>query len=357
MVWDVVVIGAGMAGLTCARQLQPQYRVLVLDKARGVGGRVATRRIGATRVDHGCRYLQATSPLLQELIEALRQQQELCLWRPQVGQLTAAGTLTPAAAAAYWVAPAGMTAVAKWLARDLEVRQRSLVETLIPTPDRRWRIQIAATSDQPATAVTAKAVVVAIPTPQAANLLRTANRSQPGEFGDPILRCLEQVIYDPSIAVIAGYKADRSPCWEVNKELDGWMILGHPQTPFAWLGLDSAKRSLSPSVTPPTSLVIHSSAGFTQPWLNVDGDNLAIAAQELLNHANAYFHQDLKDYQWMQVHRWRYALVNTPASQPAPITVPYPIPLVLAGDWTHGSTVGDALASGIEAAHHLQQQL
>jgi renalase len=357
MVWDVVVIGAGMAGLACARQLQPQYRVLVLDKGRGVGGRVATRRIGTTRVDHGCRYLQATSPFLQELIETLQRQQELCPWQPQVGQLTAAGNLTPAPAAAYWVAPAGMTAVAKWLARDLEVRQRSLVEALIPTPDRHWRIQIAATPEQPTTAVVAKALVVAIPAPQAANLVRAAHLSQPGEPEDPVLKRLEQVVYAPSIAVMAGYTVDLSPRWKVNKELDGWMILGHPQTPFAWMGLDSAKRSLSSSAPPPTSLVIHSSAGFAQPWLKVDGDDLAIAARELLDHANAYFHQDLKNYQWMQVHRWRYATVNTPASKSVPITVPYSIPLVLAGDWTHGNTVGDALESGIQAAHHLQRQL
>jgi predicted NAD/FAD-dependent oxidoreductase len=44
---DVLVVGAGMAGLTAAAELQRAgRRVLVLDEGRGVGGRLASRRIG-----------------------------------------------------------------------------------------------------------------------------------------------------------------------------------------------------------------------------------------------------------------------------------------------------------------------
>ena len=42
--FDVAIIGAGLAGLTCAQQLhQAGYRVVIVEKSRGVGGRVATR--------------------------------------------------------------------------------------------------------------------------------------------------------------------------------------------------------------------------------------------------------------------------------------------------------------------------
>ena len=41
----IAVIGAGMAGLSCARHLQEAgCRVTVFDKARGPGGRMSTRR-------------------------------------------------------------------------------------------------------------------------------------------------------------------------------------------------------------------------------------------------------------------------------------------------------------------------
>ena len=49
-IFDVAVIGAGMAGLTCAQALcQSDQNVIVLDKSRGVGGRMATRRLHDTR--------------------------------------------------------------------------------------------------------------------------------------------------------------------------------------------------------------------------------------------------------------------------------------------------------------------
>lgn len=48
--FDVAVIGAGMAGLICAQQLQRAgYSVVMLEKSRGVGGRMATRRVSDTR--------------------------------------------------------------------------------------------------------------------------------------------------------------------------------------------------------------------------------------------------------------------------------------------------------------------
>ena len=58
----VVVVGAGAAGLSAARQLGDRYEVVVFDKARGVGGRMATRRLGDATFDHGAQFLTAHDP-------------------------------------------------------------------------------------------------------------------------------------------------------------------------------------------------------------------------------------------------------------------------------------------------------
>ena len=60
---QVLVIGAGIAGLVAAAEIQRAgWRVLVIDKGRGVGGRVASRRIGGATFDHGAQFITTRSP-------------------------------------------------------------------------------------------------------------------------------------------------------------------------------------------------------------------------------------------------------------------------------------------------------
>src|SRR5512139_628711 len=54
----VIVVGAGVCGLACARALAAGgVETLVVERARGVGGRCATRRIGDQPVDFGVAFL------------------------------------------------------------------------------------------------------------------------------------------------------------------------------------------------------------------------------------------------------------------------------------------------------------
>jgi len=53
----IAVIGAGMAGIACARTLvQAGHRVTVFEKSRGAGGRMATRRSEFGGFDHGAQF-------------------------------------------------------------------------------------------------------------------------------------------------------------------------------------------------------------------------------------------------------------------------------------------------------------
>jgi Predicted NAD/FAD-dependent oxidoreductase len=83
--FDVAVIGAGMAGLICADQLRlAGYSVVVVEKSRGVGGRVATRRVHGTRADHGAPYLEPQGDAVQGLIDVLVDRDILKLWTDTV---------------------------------------------------------------------------------------------------------------------------------------------------------------------------------------------------------------------------------------------------------------------------------
>lgn len=57
MIYDHLVIGAGLSGLTLAHFLRKtQLRTVVIEKSRGLGGRMATRRLGELTFDHGAQF-------------------------------------------------------------------------------------------------------------------------------------------------------------------------------------------------------------------------------------------------------------------------------------------------------------
>ena len=62
----VAIIGAGLAGLTVARQLlKLNADVIVFEKSRGLGGRLATRRADWANIDLGAQYFTARSEAFQ----------------------------------------------------------------------------------------------------------------------------------------------------------------------------------------------------------------------------------------------------------------------------------------------------
>jgi len=66
---DVLIMGAGMAGLTTARALvEAGCRVRVVDKGKAPGGRLASRRMGGATLDHGAQFFAASDPRFRALI-------------------------------------------------------------------------------------------------------------------------------------------------------------------------------------------------------------------------------------------------------------------------------------------------
>ena len=58
----VAIVGAGLAGLMAGRTLaEAGHEVVLLDKGRSPGGRLATRRIGAATLDHGAQFFTVRS--------------------------------------------------------------------------------------------------------------------------------------------------------------------------------------------------------------------------------------------------------------------------------------------------------
>lgn len=337
---DVVVIGAGIAGLVCAQQLHScGYKVVVVEKSRGLGGRVATRRLHDTRADHGACYLKPQGETLLRFVQLLCDRGILQVWTDTVSKFSVQNCEFSISQSPRYVAPDGMSAIAKFLAQDLEIRLNQRVEAITPHSNSYWFLDTSSnTITQPP--LTAKAVVVAIPAPQALMLLQLAENGLPEIF----LEQLRSIEFDPCFSVIAGYPADlhQTPDWKAITFVD--------DSDLGWIGLDSSKRK----ETKPLVFVLQSSADFARKHL--EAEDLQLLGHQLLTRASKCLLPWLADPEWMQVHRWRYAFPSHPL-QAAYLSAATELPLVCCGDWCGGNLIESAMHSGIAAAEQINLQL
>jgi predicted NAD/FAD-dependent oxidoreductase len=161
---DVIVVGAGLAGLAAAERLAARGRsVVIVDKGRSVGGRLATRRIGDARLDHGAQFMTVRSEEFAARIDAWRAAALVDIWHRGLG--TDDGH-------PRYRATAGMNSLAKDLAAALpddlvQIHCSQMAFSINPDDaTNRWRVLI-----DDGSAWTAPAVIVTAPIPQAVSLL------------------------------------------------------------------------------------------------------------------------------------------------------------------------------------------
>ncbi|BAY85624.1 FAD dependent oxidoreductase [Calothrix parasitica NIES-267] len=335
---DIAVIGAGIAGLVCAQQLtQAGYPVIIIDKSRGVGGRLATRRLHDTKADHGTCYLKPKGEILQRLINLLVEKGDLEVWTDNLHVKNNSSSLVdnPQSSLPY-TAPEGMNVMAKFLAQGLEIHRGEHVKSINLDSHNQWSLNSETNKE-----FTVGAVVVAIPAPQAVMLLESGS----GNFLDNnFLKELRSVEYYPALTVMSGYPD--------SIEQPEWKAITFKDNPeLGWIGLDSSKRKnpLQPH------FVIHSSADFAEK--NFESEDLQQVGREILENAAINVNLPwLNNPQWMQVHRWRYAFPKTPLQQTC-LPADTSSPLVFCGDWCGGNLVESAILSGIAAAEHINSKL
>jgi renalase len=309
---DVLVVGAGMAGLIAARELIHAGRsVTVLDKGRGVGGRLASRRIDGATFDHGAQGF-TTGDSCHDAV-ALRERLDgaVAAWNP-----------VPVARSSqsHWRGVPSMSGVAKHLALGIHVQLETTLTAVRPEANH-W---VATTLD--GQSITAKAVILTPPVPQSLALL------DPACF--PLAPALRQrlnaIEYDRCLAVMA--------------VLDGPSRIPPPGGLLFDSGhIASITDNQSKGISGEPAVTLHATPEFSlEHW---DRDRME-AGRLLLAAAAEWLGAGVRTY---QVHGWRYSRprVTVPESCALASSVP---PLVLAGDAFGQGDVEGAAFSGFEAA-------
>lgn len=307
-----VIVGAGMAGLTAARTLTAAgWNVVVLEKASGVGGRIATRRIDGARADHGAQFFTVRDPVFAEAAAQWQTSGWVKPWFTEAGHTRYCGV-------------EGMNALMKHLAEPFDVRISNIVERVEPV-EGGWRIIAAG-----APLLQAGALLLTPPAPQSAALLAGCA----GQLPDVFTSALRSIHYDPCFAMLiklAGPSDIPDPGY-VRPE----------NSPIAWIA-DNRRKGIADTAT---VLTLHTTPEFARGHFDLAHDEMA---RFLLDCVVEWLGSDVVEW---QIHRWRYS--RPVATYPGPcLHTKIPAPLAIAGDAFAGPRIEGAFLSGLAAAQQL----
>lgn len=303
---DVTIVGAGMAGLACGRRLADAgVRVTILDKGRGIGGRVATRRVGSLQFDHGAQHVAAGEEGLRKVLRGLAQDGVVAPW-PEGGD------------DAHLVGVPGMSALPKALGAGLELRLSTQIISMAPL-EHGWSLR------NEEAELHASHVVLAIPAPQALALLGGDN---------PLAVRVAAVRFDPCLTLLAA--------------IAGSSDFTHTSAvePLTWIARDNSKPGRPRHDV--STFIAQAGLTFSQQHLEKDLDAIA---EEMLPLFCEAIGAPRDHVTYAAAHRWRYAHVARPLGEA--FLVSPDGRLYLGGDWCLGSGVEAAWQSGSAIADDL----
>lgn len=315
----IAIIGAGIAGLSCAQRLQAAgLAVEVIEKSRGPGGRSATRRGDGWQADHGAQYFTARHPAFRAAVQQWQEAGVVAPWQGRILAFDGAGCMPVSNREPRFVGTPRMSVIGRHLSEGLAVRYNTRVSALLRDGED-WMLDIAehGVLDQ-----RYSGLIVTLPAQQAHSLLSARA---------------------PDLADIAARSRLRG-CWALMVR-----YADDPQLPFdaafvnngglSWVACDSSKPGRPRGHT----WVLHAPAagdigGETQAELDAIAEAMMAEFMRLGAPRPDAF----------TLHRWRFAN-NAEDCSIGSLWAPTEH-VGMAGDWLHGGRVEGAWLSGRQLA-------
>jgi renalase len=318
----IAVIGAGLAGLSCAQALlQAGHTVHVFDKSRGPSGRMSTRRAeddnGPWQCDHGAQYFTARNPAFRAEVARWQQAGVAALWNARLASFDGNAWTTPATPLERFVGTPRMTSPAAWLVQHLGEPALAQWQTTVQRLDHSeggWTITSA---EHGLHSPRYSAVLLAVPAPQAVPLLAPVSPAGAAIAASARMR--------GSWAVMLRYASPVALPWE-----GAFINTG----PLRWVARDSSK----PGRTGQETWLLHASPEWSEAHIEDSAE--AVTTALLTAFAALGGPAPLA----ATAHRWRYADTEPALTQGSWWDAQ--MRLGLCGDWLHGGKVEGAWLSG-----------
>ena len=360
----VAIIGAGLAGMQCARALlEGGIEPRLFDKGRGIGGRCATRRQPERNFDHGVPYLSAEqAAIIQPYL-------------PANTSLTSWIKSTKGEQRTHYLTAPSMNHLAKKFAEPLRIERQKEVLQIERNAGNRWILHLADPLRGRSRTEAFDAILITAPSTQAEKLLASAAEPALHRFMEP----LQAVRFDPIWAGMAIYaqtpdkQAARTDtffeCHDIGlgKLIAEYTKPGRLQPTAASNEADDENRTDAEGPSDGTAYNSETARSSTQSLLTTVSSHFVMHATPAWSLANLElseaaakeaFAKMLQQVQpeWdagaelmsLQTHRWRYARCSKPLSVGSLYSADHRVGL--AGDWCLGDSIEHALASGAHLA-------
>jgi renalase len=337
----IAIIGAGMAGVACARTLaQAGHKVTLFEKSRGVGGRMSTRESAFGTFDHGTQYFTVRDPRFELALETVpglcrRWSANTVRVLDQLGQVAAASL---PGKDAHWVPTPGMNALVRRWATPIMEEHTVELETRVMRMERdalnpkKWQLHTEGANEARHVFSGFDSVLLAMPSVQASALLTASNQA------DKFVRQIDKVQVAPCWTLMLAFPQAMQP--GLTTLGPQWNAARSTHHRIAWLARESSK----PRRSAVERWTVQASPAWSQEHLEDDADRVQAKMLKAFGEVTGI----RAEPSHVDIHRWRYAQTTQPLGKTHLWDAK--AGLGVCGDWCLGHRVEDAFISGLELA-------
>ena len=320
----IAIIGAGLAGVSIARELNDLAEITVFEKNSQIGGRLRGLKLDAYDCDSASQYFTARNPVFKKFIKLMLENNEIIQWKPRVMTIGD----SKKAYKRDWFEPhyralPNMNNLLKPLKEELDIRCNASIETI--TYDTQWNLKI----NKQSFPESFDYLILAMPVPLSLKLI-----PQNCCFIADLQSIEMKPLYSLCLMFDEAPKLKYQAAKVKNSVID-------------WMYIESNKQFKNNS----HCMVLHSTTKFAQKNCDQPQDKITNSILKALDDLEL----NLTRPSSTALDRWSYATVSQSSDEG--FYLDRKLRLAACGDWANGGGIEGAYTSGYLLAQELKRTL